>query len=498
MIEVFANSQFVVPLFIFYVIAASAFLIQIYSFQIKPQPAIKSYYFGKGYKDLWSTIENSWEANLETAEEYTKRAKKYWENGGFEIAGSVFFFFAAVSVIIFGTLFFLVLSFFHGLVLLTFFSLIYYSFTILFLIEKSYWLFKGIFSACPACHQKTSIPTYLCPKCGAGHSNLIPGCYGILNRKCLCGTKLPTSFLNGRKNLQAVCPSCERAQEAKEAKPLCIPILGGPSSGKTCFLFSATHGLINSIGKGRGWGFRFLNPSNELHYKSLENQFNTGTTPSKTTQLTPAAFNIFVNSNNWSVEKLLYLYDAAGEAFSQISTLSKHKFYGYLHGFAFIIDPYSIPSIAAQYVEELRRDPGDIRPSTKNPEDVFDAMLITLEGNHGIKPTQRMNMPFAIVINKIDSLDLGESLGESAARRFARPEHKTLGAATDALCADYLQKAGMGNLLRKIEGRFSRYRFFPCVAFQKPSLSKVASYNQATLPLLWILEQIDKDFTIKR
>ena len=34
------------------------------------QPAIKSYVFEKGYKDLWNTIQDSWKANLKEAKQH--------------------------------------------------------------------------------------------------------------------------------------------------------------------------------------------------------------------------------------------------------------------------------------------------------------------------------------------------------------------------------------------------------------------------------------------
>ena len=40
---------------------------------MKAQPAIKSYFFEKGYKDLWETIKNSWGYNIESAQSYFEK-----------------------------------------------------------------------------------------------------------------------------------------------------------------------------------------------------------------------------------------------------------------------------------------------------------------------------------------------------------------------------------------------------------------------------------------
>src|SRR5258708_3755286 len=41
-----------------------------------PEPAIKSYFFGKGYTDLAATIAESWERNLASAREHFARASR--------------------------------------------------------------------------------------------------------------------------------------------------------------------------------------------------------------------------------------------------------------------------------------------------------------------------------------------------------------------------------------------------------------------------------------
>jgi len=121
---------------------------------MEKQPAKKSYFFGKGYRDLSNTIRDSWQRNLTSAQDYLKKTKEYWnrsENAWKLVA--LFFLFAALSVIVFGSLFFLALSAIHIVILATVFLVIYVSFSMLWGIDKLYRLRRRIFTACPSCHH---------------------------------------------------------------------------------------------------------------------------------------------------------------------------------------------------------------------------------------------------------------------------------------------------------------------------------------------------------
>ncbi len=74
---------------------------------MKAQPAIKSYFFEKGYTDLWNTINSSWKYNLASAKSYFEKTNN---NNWFY---KILFFMAGLSVVIFGTAFFLCISVLH-------------------------------------------------------------------------------------------------------------------------------------------------------------------------------------------------------------------------------------------------------------------------------------------------------------------------------------------------------------------------------------------------
>ena len=60
------------------------------------------------------------------------------------------------------------------LVLVVFMAVLYLGFTAIWAVDRLYLVHKRIFTACHECKKKSLIPTYLCPRCGAKHTNFDP------------------------------------------------------------------------------------------------------------------------------------------------------------------------------------------------------------------------------------------------------------------------------------------------------------------------------------
>ncbi len=173
---------------------------------MKDQPAIKSYFFEKGYKDLSNTIKDSWSSNIASALDlFAKGGAREWH-------AKIVYFSAGLAVIIFGAVLFSVLSLLHIVLLFLVFLVIYISYTLVLAVDYLYRVKNKITTSCPnsGCFEKNVVPVYQCPNCFAEHDELWPGKFGILNRTCNCGAELPTTFLNGRNKLYASCPKCRK------------------------------------------------------------------------------------------------------------------------------------------------------------------------------------------------------------------------------------------------------------------------------------------------
>lgn len=204
-------------------------------------PAILNYFFGKGREDLRSTITESWESNGKLITDYYEKT-----DSEDEISGKVINWSIAVSIAIFGSAFIVVAASLHAIVFGFCLIVFYLGFSILWLIERVYLAVQSFFLACPYCHKKSLIPEYFCDSCNATHAQLFPNAYGIFYHRCLCGKSLPATFFLNRGRLESRCPSCHEGLEREyvESKRIFVPVMGGPSAGKSAFLFSAIKQLI--------------------------------------------------------------------------------------------------------------------------------------------------------------------------------------------------------------------------------------------------------------
>ena len=146
----------------------------------KPQPAKVSYFFGKGYSDLWNTIKESWSRNIHSAGDQFSLA---CEKGCFTMGGGMNLI-AAISIFTFGSLITAFTTFAHIAVLFAFFAFIYIGFGLLWLIDRIYIMINKIKNACPNpdCQAPFLIPTYECPGCGDRKSTRLNSSHRSLSR----------------------------------------------------------------------------------------------------------------------------------------------------------------------------------------------------------------------------------------------------------------------------------------------------------------------------
>ena len=359
-----------------------------------PEPAIKSYFFGKGYRDLKETIADSWRRNLASAKDHFSKVQTYLSTD--EKPWAIVWGTAGVSVILFGTAIFLLASAVHVVVLLTFFLLIYLGFTLVYLAERGYLACKRFFTVCPHCHSKSGLPEYFCPGSGCGeiHRRLIPSSYGILYHTCTCGEKLPATFFLKRGELAARCADCEQLLDRLhvESKKAFVPIYGGPAVGKSAYLFAAVAEFIDEKVAELGFSASFLEAQTENDFRRIRKGLAEGRTPAKTQEKLPRALNLKLDRKRGS-PWVLYLYDPAGEAFGETEGLVLHKYQEYLSGLIFLVDPFSIPAVLREYDDRLPAVRGALKPSELPIEDALSRILISLEENFGLKKTAKVKMP---------------------------------------------------------------------------------------------------------
>ena len=463
------------------------------------QPAKKSYFFGQGYKDIGDAIRLSWRKNASTAKKYYD---SFTEKGLMSFKG-IFKLFCALSVVSFGTVFFALISLVMVAVVSLFFVLVYIGFSAVWLFDRLYLMRKKIFTACNECKSKFLIPTYLCPGCGAQHTNLTPGMYGILRRTCSCGRKLPTAFFNGRKKLQAICPNClQRGRTTylndRESRPLCIPVVGGRSVGKTAYITAFAKRFIEFVAPQKGLEIEFYNQAKEDIYGEIKADFAHGSTrmtarPQDLSQTSSVSLSFFINHKSLQPERLVHIYDIAGEVFTNNDENEVQQQYEYCQGIVFILDPFAIPEVRFQYEELL--SPEDLAGIGRaDLNDVIDSFLNKLREVTGLSDSSMSTVPLAVVISKIDSAGLDQDVGRRAVEKLmkAQPQVFTDFFNTqDYLCRKFLRENGMESFLNNISLQFKNNRFFACSAIGH-SRGKGPYRPEGVLPPMeWLIQNAD-------
>lgn len=471
-----------------------------------PQPAKKSYFFGKGYTDVSNTIKGAWQRNFESIGKFKDAISDARYRGR---TGFAFFFIlnvlAMIAVIVFGSMITAVVSIINIAIVLVMMTVVYIGFSVIWLTDRIYLFRKRIFTACHECKEKSLIPTYICPKCGAKHTNLTPGVYGILHRTCLgedpnsyCGQVLPTTFFNGRRDLEAICSHCSTSLSDRESVPICIPVVGGRSVGKTAFITAFSKVFIEKIAPAKSWEIEFYNGIKANMYKEIEQDYLTGSTrmtdrPQDINKASSISFSFFVKGAPFSPERLVHVYDIAGEVFTDNNENEVQKQYEYCQGIVFMIDPFAIPVVRHRYENQLTAE--DIAGIGKaDINGIVDSFLNKLREVTGLSDKKMSAVPLAVVIGKIDCANLAEEIGYPAikAKMNAEPERFTDYYDTqDYLCRNFLKENGMESFLNNVDLKFKDNRFFSCSAIGHSR--DLGEYNPQGViaPMQWLFGKAD-------
>lgn len=466
------------------------------------EPAIKSYFFGKGYRDLSAVISENWERNILSAKNFFSRIDESgeWYSTALSVA---FWGGSAISVILFGTLVFALISILHIAILGVFFGVIYITFTCVWLFERILLLMRQLLVTCPHCHKRNHLPEYYCDNCGKVHSKLIPNSYGTFYHRCKCGNKLPSSFLVNRGRLQARCPNNQCHQllhrDQFEANKICLPITGGPYAGKTAFMFAVVRQLIEQRAKQLGFDTEFLDSKNESDFNQVLDELKHGIVPGKTVATIPKAFNLALIKNG-KTRWLLYIYDPSGETYESSTNIVGHYYKEYMDGMMLIVDPFSIPAVRREYEHELSRTWNSVNPSQLSAQDALNRILLNMEESYQLGKLEKIKKPLAVIISKIDAFNLEQEIGEQAVDKHLSINNlkKDRIDVRNALIREKLINWGETSLIQQLDMRFKNVCYFTTSALGRiPDGShKDLKPSHVIEPFNWILQNTNKkEFT---
>ena len=464
-----------------------------------PQPAVKSYFFGKGYKDLWNTIKGAWSRNIKSVSKYKDNISDlYAESTMKKVFLTALNIIAMIAVFVFGSAVTAALAVINAAVLIVFMLIIYVCFSLVWLADRIYLMQKKIFTACHECKEKSLIPTYLCPQCGVEHTKLTPGVYGILKRRCRCGCKLPTTFFNGRKELSAVCPHCGHPLSDRESRPICIPIVGGRSVGKTAFITAFSRDFIEKTAPEKGFEIQFYNNAKAGIYKQITSDYENGSTrmtdrPQDVNAASSVSFSFFVKHKKLSPDRLIHVYDIAGEVFTDNTENEIQKQYEYCQGIVLIIDPFAIPAVRAR-CEDLLSPKDKAGIGRAEIDGIIDSFLNKLREVTGLSDNRMSSVPLAVIISKTDSAGLDKELGADAVNALMQeqPERFTdYYNALDYVCRRFLAENDMSNFLQSVDMRFKNNRYFACSAIGHTRDQGEYEPSGVMEPMEWLISMAD-------
>ncbi len=460
------------------------------------QPAKVSYFFGPGWKNLGEFTKIFWNLNRD---DVRKRQKKFESGMGVMSIRGVANLISCFMLILFGTAFFVIISGAVSVILGIAYIIVYILFFIVWLTDRIYLLRKRIFVACPNCKEKYLIPTYRCPNCNRKHTRLTPGKYGAFYRTCECGEKIPCHFLTKRGSLAAECPNCGYSLSGTETVPICVPVIGGRSAGKTAYITAFVYEFIEKVAPRNGLRIRHYNQKMTTFYnQEIKEDYLHGTTRMTKTendisQASTKAFNFMVGSDKFSPERLVQIYDVAGESFIDNTENEEQLQYKYCQGIVFMIDPLAIP-MARNHMDEKISEVDKNSVGTMDMDIILDAFMNKLRQITGKSVDKVISTPIAIVISKGDIKTLSSFIGEEVISDYMIKHELSMDSymdVQDKIIRQFLNDNGMAGFVNNIDLKFKNNRYFICSAIGHTR--EAGHYNPKGVlePMEWIFHKAD-------
>lgn len=472
------------------------------------QPAKVNYFFGRCYRDLGRTIKNAFQRLWATIVLHAKRIggrfRACKEHPGLGTVLKAFIKLAYHLAVILATItvtagLTCALSLVHIVLVVLIMTLIYLFFSFIWLLDTFVSRLRKIRSGCPVCQRKYALPYYQCTRCGQIHTQLRPSKYGILKRKCECGAKLPTTFFNGRQKLSALCPYCKSNQTGSGFQVnISIPIIGGPSSGKTCYVNMALAEIEKLGANELGYDFDYLENA-EAQGKLRENLevMGEGRLPEKTSDLSLVYYRFYFSQKKVKVRNQIDLCDVAGEVYSSGNEMNKQVGYGNANGYLMIVDPLSIKEFRKEF--EKSNSTGEYYASTKPIEEVLDILIKTVNNMCGLSDSKKITKNLAVVFTKCDMPLIEKEIGDEVVADLVRSNEKmTKMAARNLACENFLAKYDEAEFIKIVKSKFTNVQYFTCTALGHNVNGEQFQPKGVAEPILWLIDKQSPTIDFKK
>lgn len=303
-----------------------------------------------------------------------------------------------------------------------------------------------------------------------------------------------------------LCPYChfELPHDVGQVDQRIIAIIGGRATGKTHYIASLITRLQNDVGKNFGFTVRMLGDQTQERW---ERDFytplfvrKTVLQPSRPAQIdpeikSPLIFRLTFNGSGGGYRRVLNLsfFDSAGEDMSSLTTMAlQNRYITYANGIIFLLDPLQIPSIRQQLATSANFPAADLKAS---PEYIVGRLRDLFEREHRLRVTQKVKVPVAFTLSKIDTLF---ALLEPGSEFHHPGNHNGYLDLDDVQSVHseiltYLSLWLNPNFCNIIHSNFGRYTYFGVSSLgeqpdQNNRLSAISPLRVED-PFLWILQQ---------
>lgn len=407
----------------------------------------KSYFFGPGYASLIKTIREAAKDNIKMIKNIRTWIDEH-SDGTFQglclsLIGWCYLIFATISIIFVGCS----VTFLCSAVHLTFMSVVmmvvYVLFSVIWITDRIALYKRRINSDCHKCHERYTVPAFVCPDCKRMHTKLVPSAYGILHHVCKCGKELPCTFFNGRDQLQAVCPRCSDEEHKifirlhSNVHPISIQLVGALGAGKSVYLASAIIKFMETLSVCADIK---VSETDKIKSDSLRKIYSTGHS-SHTNAKNAVMYPVQISSPRLETDRLLSFYDIGGEFFMNAErggTVAMVHL-NYADGLLFLIDACKLKNSNNNTLEQ--------------DEIIVNSLVNYMDGIGTKRNGGKFAIPFMVLFSKSDEIDeLQDNFGQGSSVTYTPTER-------DEKCKSLIISRS-NNLMTTIESNFSEVHYY--------------------------------------
>ncbi len=407
-------------------------------------PAVLQYFYGPAMADAdhavrvaYGSCKKLWDSGFKAAGDSFTDDELAWFTGPLGVGGVI----GMVLGSTFGALITTVFALTHLLTVAVSAALVRMTGAVLRGVDSAMLWVKNVRMVCPHCYERVPYPAYDCPgkDCTHRHRDVRPGKYGIIRRRCRCGTRMNTLLLFGSSRMAAFCPhtGCEHSLEHRpgEAPEIVLPFFGATGAGKTRLLFSIVTQLQAWTDQGQLQA-EFGDSATARELDIAGSVMRSGSSTIGTSIELPRAHVIRLILKKGS--RILQLYDAAGERFYNTDRTEELRYLNKAQTFILVIDPLSVEAFWQQLPASTQAELSSVRSAAPSPELAYQQTHQQIEAM-GVKLKK---VRLAVVFSRADLIGMpGSDVVE-----WARSE------------------LGLGNLIRSINQNFKEACYFRTAA----------------------------------